>query len=1007
MLFKTLIRLIGLALFLSALSCQRAKRGTGEAVMPFSGTDTVQVDMVLANLNLEEKIGQLIVWDAPMADSLGRAEVFEKTGAGMVGGLLLRNITVADFMYATDSLKRSADLPLFLATDQKVALHNQFRGLQKFPSPISIAAIDSTELHAALEQKYLEQCKALGINFSLNPTFKRLGEPLQVFDNQVFEQNDSALAWRTERMFTSMNERRILAVGDAFQAFNFTANDSIRQLEMAHLLAPISEGMPGLLLDGAALDSDTIKQLPPDYAKKYFNRYLRFKGLMTVEMQQGESPETKILAGADLFVTTDAAAVFRAVNDLIDAGKLTEPDLDQRVRRVLLAKSWISGGKLPVKFSNHPHDSVTHKPVRFVSIGAKREVPQMVPIVKPRTANFDAKVDKAVCYFEDPRWDYFIGRLFENSVVLARDQSEIVPLKDLYDTDFQVFKYSKGSFRDFGQLFAKYANFRVIEQKVAASGELQAFDFEATKQQPTAILLLDSIELSPGFHKQFIESVNAAAAQSKVVLVNFGFPKNLHFFNPSVACVQVFEKNKFTESYAAQLLFGGVTSDGALPLNIDETLGYGVSIRHKPVRLGFGTAELTGIAAERLVGINAIAETAIDHGVFPGCQVAVAKDGQVIFSQSFGNFTYSKSAAPVDNNNLYDIASVTKVAATTLAVMELVEAGQLNIEGRVADYLQVPSNAAVGYIKIKELLLHQSGLQAQMPLSKFFSGKNVPAKGCNDYFCRKRKGNYSIKVADGLYFKSSFQDTVAKRVFNLAVNPKPKFRYSDVNFFLLKKIVESITKTPLDQYVFEQVYKPLGLRHITYNPLYRFPKSQIVPTEQDNYWRKTLVQGYVHDPSVALMGGIGGSAGIFSNAEDLAVIFHMLLEGGIYGGVQYYERKTVDDFIDNKYSNHRGLGFDKPTKRRYPTYSAHASPKSFGHTGFTGTCVWVDPEQRLVYVFLSNRVNPSSRNGKIFTEGIRSRIHEVVYGAFGSFNNSLPTIEMEEEEIEVEEGAGG
>jgi CubicO group peptidase (beta-lactamase class C family) len=181
-----------------------------------------------------------------------------------------------------------------------------------------------------------------------------------------------------------------------------------------------------------------------------------------------------------------------------------------------------------------------------------------------------------------------------------------------------------------------------------------------------------------------------------------------------------------------------------------------------------------------------------------------------------------------------------------------------------------------------------------------------------------------------------------------------------------------------------------------------------VPTEQDNYWRKTLVQGYVHDPCVALLGGVGGSAGVFSNAEDLAVLFQMLLEEGEYGGTQFFDKNTVEGFVSVQNGiNHRGLGFDKPTKRRYPTYSPHASPKSFGHTGFTGTCVWVDPEQRLVYVFLSNRVNPSSRNGKIFTENVRSRIHEVVYSSFGSFDSSLPALLESEEEIELEEGAGG
>ncbi len=1004
--FKSLIWPTGLALLLIALSCQRSNRGAGGTTPPFSGADTAQVDMVLAGMSMEEKIGQLIVWDAPMQDSLSRVEVFQKTDAGLVGGLLLRNMSVADFIYAADSLKRSADLPVFLATDQKVSLHNQFWGLQDFPTPVSISAIDSVELHAFLEQTYLRQCQALGINLALNPTFKKSDNASQSFDFQVFEENDSALAWRSGRMFQLLNDSRILAVGDAFQQFKFIGNDSIRNVELGNLLTFTTIGLPGLMVADQAFRTDTLAQLPPNYPKTYLNRYLKFKGLMTVSLQEGESPEQKLLAGADLLLTADAAEVFRTVERLIDLGKLTEPDLNQRVRRVLLAKSWVNGGKLPVKFSILPHDSTTNKPVKFVSISEKKQ-PSVVPIIRPKPSNLDQKVDKTVCYFEDPRWDYYIERLFENSVVLARDEFDILPLKELYETDYQVFSYSERNFKDFELLFSKYANFQRVEHQVPVSGELQPLVFEKAKQRPAAIILLDSIDLQPGFHKLFIESVNGTATQAEVVVLNFGNPKNLHYFDKSVACVQVFEKNKFTEAYAAQLLFGGVAASGRLPVNVDENLRYGTTVGRKPVRLSFAQSPDVGIASERLVSINAIAETAIDNGVFPGCQIAVAKDGHVIFSKSFGNFTYSKTAKPVHDNDLYDIASVTKVAGTTLAAMKLVEQKRLDIQGKVADYLAVPMGSAVGNIRIKELLLHQSGLQAQMPLSKFFSGKNVPAKGCNDYFCRKRKGAYSVKVADGLYFRSSFQDTVAKRVFNLPVSPSPRFRYSDVNFYLVKKVIESITKMPLDQYVLEQIYQPLGLRNVMYKPLEKLPKQRIVPTEQDNVWRKTLVQGYVHDPSVALMGGIGGSAGIFSNAEDLAVIFQMLLESGLYGGRQFFEKNTVDDFVTNKYTNHRGLGFDKPTKRRYPTYSPHASPKSFGHTGFTGTCVWVDPEQRLVYVFLSNRVNPSSRNGKIFTEGIRSRIHEVVYSAFGTFDSSLPELDIEEETIEVEEGAGG
>lgn len=1005
--FKSLIWPIGLALLLTALSCQRSKRGAGERVPAFSGADTAYVDKVLAGMTTEEKIGQLLLWQAPMGDSASRSQVFQKTHAGLVGGVLLNDLPLADFMYATDSLKRSAKLPLFLATDQKVALHNQFLGLKKFPSPLAMAAIDSTELHVFLEQKYLQQCKALGINLALNPSLKINAGASQSVDYQTFESEETAMSLRSQRMFELLTEHRILAVADALQKFEFEQNDSIRDVKLKRFLAQTHAGLGGLVVTDQALSQDTLKKLPPVYPKSYLTRHLDFHGLMVVKLDKGEAPEPKLLAGADLLITPDAGEVFRTFERLLADGKISEKVLDQRVRRVLLAKSWVHGGKLPVKLTILPQDTTTHKAVKFVSISEKK-APSVQHIINPRPTNLDAKVDQMVCYFEDPRWDYYIGRLFENTVVLARDVQHILPLKQIHDADYQVFKYSNRSFNEFGELFSKYAEFKQFERPMPASKELAVLGFGETKKIPTAVILLDSIDLQPGFHKQFIESVNAAAAQSAVVLLNFGNPKNIQYFAPNVACVQVFEKNDFTEAYAAQLLFGGVAAEAKMPLSVGGGLGYGAFVHQKPVRLGFATAEQAGIASERLVSINAIAETAIDIGVFPGCQVAVAKDGQVIFSKSFGNFTYSKTAQAVQNSDLYDIASVTKVAATTLAAMKMVESGQLDLEGRVGDYISVPAGSAVANIKIKQLLLHQSGLQAQMPLSKFFSGKNVPAKGCNDFFCRKRKGIYSVKVADGLYFKSSYRDTISRRVFNLTVSPSPRFRYSDVNFYLLKRVIEAKSNMALEDYVQEQIYRPLGLRNVTFNPLEKLPRNRIVPTEQDNYWRKTLVQGYVHDPSTALMGGVGGSAGIFSNAEDLAVIFHMLLEGGAYGGTQFFEKKTVENFVATQNStNHRGLGFDKPTKRKYPTYSPHASAKSFGHTGFTGTCVWVDPEQRLVYVFLSNRVNPSSRNGKIFTEGIRSRIHEVVYSAFGSFNNSLPELPAVEEEIEVEEGAGG
>lgn len=1005
MTFKLSTSLLGLALLLTAISCKRSKSGLNDT-LPFGDADTSQVDIVLAGLTLDEKIGQLILWDVPLEDSISRRELFEKNEAGLVGGVMLKNLHLTTFLYGTDSLKRSAKLPLFIGSEEKVSLRNQFSQLKKFPRPATLAAIDSIALDSMLELRYVNDCKALGINFTFAPTLKTDVAASQTFDYQTFEEEKAKLDHRFDRNFKLLKNNRILAVADDFPKLEFIQNDSLRRVELHRYLTKVNEGLGGLLMADRLFDEDTLKKLPANYPKFYLERYMRYKGLMVVKINDDESPERKLLAGADMLVTSDAGKLFRTAQRLIENGDLTEMELNQRVRRVLLAKSWVNGGSLPIKLSIIPHDSLTNKPVKFVSISEKRQ-PNVVHTHRPKSPKLDSKVDKTVCYFEDPRWSFFIEKMYENSVVLARDEQGILPFQKIYDTDYQVFKFTKRNFRNFEYMFAKYANFKSIEKPQTASGELASVELGKTARIPMAVILLDSIDLQPGFHKQFLESINLLAVQSQVVVINFGNPKNLQYFSNPVACVQIFEKNKSTESYAAQLLFGGVSAEGKLPLSIGENLAFGASNPRKPVRLSFGEAENTGIASEKLVGINAIAESAIDNGVFPGCQVAVAKDGEVIFSKSFGHFTYSKTAQPVQNTDLYDIASLTKVSATTLVAMKLVNEKQLELDSTIADYISVPVGSPIGNIKIRQLLLHQSGLQAQMPLSRFFNGKNVPAKGCNDYFCRKRKGGYSVKVADGLFFRQTFQDTILKRVFNLPVMSTPKFRYSDVNFYLLKLVLEKITQMPLDKYVFENIYRPLGLRNITFNPLEKLSRNRLIPTEQDNYWRKTLVQGYVHDPCVALLGGVGGSAGIFTNAEDLAVLFQMLLEDGQYGGLRIYDENTVENFIAvQNATNHRGLGFDKPTKRKYPTYSSNASPKTFGHTGFTGTCAWVDPEQKLVYVFLSNRVNPSSRNGKIFTENIRSRIHQVVYDAFGTFDSSLPVLETEEE-VELEEGAGG
>ena len=991
-----------LVLALLHSACQQPEVVGKVVVYPFTGVDSTQVEMVLADLTTEEKIGQLIVWETSVQDSVAQNDLISQVAGGRVGGVLMKNLSLKDFLYTADSLKRSAKLPLLFGTKEKVSLHNQFTYMPRFPLPASMAAIDSSGLHRLMEQQYLRQCKALGINFCLNPTLKMDDPASTGYDFQTFENEEMAILERSEWMAKSLKRQRILAFGDNFSDFLFIEADSVRDSLLLRYQLQTRAGLSGLIVDDKAFRADTLKYAPAHFVKNYLKQYLDFNGLMVTQLSENESPEQKLLEGADLFITPDAGKAFQGISKLIASGKITAQDLDRRVRLVLRAKAWVNGGRLPVEMTVLPIDSV-QQPVKLVSLSEKRS-PKVYSRPAVRPAGFEDRVEAILCYFEDPGWGYFIGDLFENSVILARDNQGNIPFKNVYDTDFQVYTFGRQAFNTFGGFFEKYAGFKDNAVAIPPSGELNAIRPSKLGDSSAVVVLLDSIDLQPGFHQAFIKSVNVLAGKTRVVLVNFGNPKNLRFFDSSISSIQIFERNDRTEAYVAQLLFGGVPSEGRLPVALNQDMPFGTVVHHPAQRLGFASAEKTGIAAERLVGINAIAETAIDKGIFPGCQVVVAKDGNVIYSQSFGQQTYGKKGRAVSTNDLYDIASLTKVSATTLAVMKLVESQKIDLKGKIGDYLQLKTSSALRSIGIRELLLHSSGLQAQMPLTKFYAGRNVPARGCNSIYCRKRRGSYGVKVADGLYLRNDYTDTIWNRVYNLPVAEKKKYRYSDVNFYLLQKIVEKQTNTRLDKYVFENFYRPLGLRHTLYKPLEKFGRADIVPTERDNYWRKTLVHGYVHDPAAALMGGVGGNSGVFSNAEDLAVLFQMLLNKGVYGGVQYFQPGTLDDFTQAKYTNHRGLGFDKPVNRRYPTYSRHASPATYGHTGFTGTCVWVDPEQRLVYVFLSNRIHPSARNGKIFTEETRSRIHEVVYDALGTFQSKLPELTVGEEELLNEEG---
>jgi beta-N-acetylhexosaminidase len=376
--------------------------------------------------------------------------------------------------------------------------------------------------------------------------------------------------------------------------------------------------------------------------------------------------------------------------------------------------------------------------------------------------------------------------------------------------------------------------------------------------------------------------------------------------------------------------------------------------------------------------------SAINQRAFPGCQVMAVKNGVIIYNKNFGAYNYDK-LTPVSDTSMYDVASVSKIISTTLAVMKLVEEGKISLQGTLAGYLSWVKGTDKAALKISNLLTHQAGLKSWIPFYKATLDPETGMPRKNLYATRKDK-EYATPVASNFYIKSSYEDSIWATILTSPLENKGKYVYSDLDLMFLQKVVESVTGKPLDTYVQENFYEPLGLKHTMYNPWKYGLTKQCVPTEYDNIFRLQHIQGYVHDPGAAMLGGVAGHAGVFSTAHDIAVIMQMLMNGGEYRGRKFFNKSTITQFTDYQSSiSRRGYGFDKPDKKANdggPAATA-CGKSTFGHQGFTGTCTWADPETGIIFVFLSNRVNPSADNTLINSLSVRTKVQEYIYKALG------------------------
>jgi beta-N-acetylhexosaminidase len=428
-------------------------------------------------------------------------------------------------------------------------------------------------------------------------------------------------------------------------------------------------------------------------------------------------------------------------------------------------------------------------------------------------------------------------------------------------------------------------------------------------------------------------------------------------------------------------LFGAEKISGRLPVTASPTFSAGTGFISDTIyRLKISSPEEVGLLTPAFTRMDEIIQKGIEGKAFPGCQLLVAKDGKVIWNKCYGTKIY-ESEERVKPAELYDLASITKVAATTLAVMKLYEQKKINLDKTVGDYLDLPNDATIKQLKLRDVLTHQAGLKAF-----FMFYKNTIDSNYEKYYRKTADSVFSVRVADSLFIRSDYPDTMWSIINHSPVEEHPKYVYSDNDFYILQKVVEKVSGQSLDAFVNNNFYHPMGLTRIGFKPTERYARERTLPTENDSVFRKQIIRGYVHDPGSAMYGGVAGHAGVFSNAFDLAALFQMLLNNGTYNGKRLLDSSTVHLFTTRQSKiSRRGFGFDKPepdVSKPSPCYDG--VPLSvFGHTGFTGTCVWSDPEHNLTYIFLSNRVYPNAENNQLVKMNIRTDLQEVIYKALG------------------------
>ena len=579
---------------------------------------------------------------------------------------------------------------------------------------------------------------------------------------------------------------------------------------------------------------------------------------------------------------------------------------------------------------------------------------------------------------------------YDHTLVLLKNDQNLIPLKNLSNQSIASIDLSNSHHSSFHHNCNKYTSVNHYSFNTFSSKRMIRAMSKEVKDYEVVILIADTL------HEEMNGLFELLSQEKNIILSYLGDEKFDHFDIIShYFSAIIYSPNKSSKEYdlTSQIIFGGYPAQNTLSKNLNDTLKKGFGLTTEKIRLSYGKPKDLDIKEAKLLEIDSIVSHAINEKAMPGCQVLAAKDGHVFLHKSYGNHTYDSSAKRVVNNDIYDLASITKIASSALSLMQLESKGEFSVDSTLGYYLpEMLDSSTYKDLVIKDILTHQAGLASWIP---FFLNTIVEGKPSYELYSKFPSSIHENRVAEDLYVLSSYRDSIFQSILSAKLKKKKKYKYSDLGYYFLNEIISKITEENQNNYV-EKIYKQLGLNNIGYNPRTKWDVSRIPPTENDTLFRHQLIHGDVHDQGAALLGGVGGHAGLFSNSNDLAVIMQLYLNKGIYGGDTLIEPAIIDKYTSAPYyesnDNRRGIAFDKPVRDGAggPTCFECMSLSSFGHSGFTGNLTWADPESGILYVFLSNRVYPDAENHKLISMNVRTEVMQVITDAL-DIKFPLPT----------------